>query len=250
VRGTTIFYFTDNATTYWIAASGSSRYPKLHELIEEIRLIELELECQLQVIHVPGVVMIQQGTDGLSRGVWSTVLHELEDQSHLTAAVFEPLMPDPVLAGNLARLLGHDRWRVQAWDTVWEARNLFDKLTIWFPPPELARQAITFTLEAWVERPLTTSALFLVPRVLPSFWHGLSRYIQELPLIRPLEPWLPMAYPPRLPIPVVVLYLPSHVRSLPPPESPRMGLPAPAGKIRWHEQQAEQVRGLPPRSLD
>jgi hypothetical protein len=43
VRGTTVFYFTDNSTSYWIAASGSSASPGLHKLIEEIRLLELEL---------------------------------------------------------------------------------------------------------------------------------------------------------------------------------------------------------------
>ena len=55
-KGTTIFYFTDNSTFYWIAASGSSTSPGLHALIEEIRLRELETECTLQVVHVPGVV--------------------------------------------------------------------------------------------------------------------------------------------------------------------------------------------------
>jgi hypothetical protein len=39
-------------------------------LIEEISLLELVLQCQLQVVHVPEIVMIQQGTDRLSRGVW------------------------------------------------------------------------------------------------------------------------------------------------------------------------------------
>ncbi|CAJ1966080.1 unnamed protein product [Cylindrotheca closterium] len=41
-------------------------------LIGEIRLLELELDCMLQVVHVPGLVLISQGTDGLSRGVWMT----------------------------------------------------------------------------------------------------------------------------------------------------------------------------------
>jgi hypothetical protein len=45
VRGTTVFYFTYNSTTYWIAASESSGSPGLHQLIEEIRLLELELDC-------------------------------------------------------------------------------------------------------------------------------------------------------------------------------------------------------------
>jgi hypothetical protein len=63
--GTTILYFTDNYATYCVAASGSSPSPRLYSLIKEIRLLELRLECALQVVHVPGVVVITEGTDGL-----------------------------------------------------------------------------------------------------------------------------------------------------------------------------------------
>ena len=250
VRGTTIFYFTDNSTTYWIAAGGSSKSPGLHSLLEEIRLIELELGCTLQVVHVPGVVMITQGTDGLSRGVWATALHDWVDQGSLTEAVFAPLPVDMDMASTLARSLGHDRFRYQPWESVWDARDMFDTMSIWFPPPEIARQAITFMLEAWVERPGTTSALFFVPRVIPAFWHGLSRHIQELPMIHPFAATGGLRHPSRLPIPVIVLYLPPYVHVLPPPRHPRMGLPAQTGEVRWHEEQAARMRGLPPRGLD
>jgi hypothetical protein len=39
IRGTTIFYFTDNSSTYWILLSGSSPSPRLHKLIKEIRML-------------------------------------------------------------------------------------------------------------------------------------------------------------------------------------------------------------------
>jgi hypothetical protein len=250
VYGTTVFYFTDNSTTYWIAASGSSPSPGLHALIEEIRLLELELMCNLQVVHVPGLLMIHQGTDGLSRGVWATILHDLPNQDQLNASIFEPLYPDQTMAATLVRRLGLSSWRLQQWESVWNTRDMFDCLNVWFPPPELARQAITFMLEAWVERPLTTSALFFVPRVVPAFWHGLSRYIRELPLLRPDDPWLPMAFPPRLPIPIVVLYLPAHVRSVTPARPRRLEPSADPDEVLWHTEQAELLRGLSPRSLD
>jgi hypothetical protein len=94
VRGTTIFYFTDNTTIYWIALRSASKHPRLHALIEQIRLLEIQLGCQLQVVHVPGVVMIEQGTEGLSRGVWCSPFQDLTDQATLTAAVFAPLTVD------------------------------------------------------------------------------------------------------------------------------------------------------------
>jgi hypothetical protein len=94
VRGTTIFYFTDNSTTYWIAASESSGSPGLHQLIEEICLLELELDYSLQVVHVPGLIIIDQGTDGLSCGIWMSALQGLQDSDRLTQAIFEPLCFD------------------------------------------------------------------------------------------------------------------------------------------------------------
>ena len=39
------------------------------KLFLDIKILEIVLECHLIVIHVPGTSMIQEGTDGLSRGV-------------------------------------------------------------------------------------------------------------------------------------------------------------------------------------
>ena len=66
----TTFYFTNSITAYWIAASGCSSIPRLHVLMAKIKQLEAKYNFFLHVIHVPGVVMIEQGTDGLSRGIW------------------------------------------------------------------------------------------------------------------------------------------------------------------------------------
>lgn len=162
VADTTIFYFTDNSTTYWIASAGSSKWEKLHKLIMEIKTIEQSLRCSLQVIHVPGLLMIQQGTDNLSRGVWMSPLHHMVDQHEYTKAIFDPLPYCPSLVQQYVDQFCHrEPWYYQAWNQHWDATQCFNRLTVWFPPPELARQVITFMLERWVEKPLTTSAIFL-----------------------------------------------------------------------------------------
>ena len=69
VRHGILFYFTDNLVTYYIVQGGSSTSPELHKLIREIKFLENKLMCQVEVIHVPGRLMIQQGADGLSRGI-------------------------------------------------------------------------------------------------------------------------------------------------------------------------------------
>jgi hypothetical protein len=246
IRGTTVFYFTDNSTSYWIAASGSSPSPGLHKLIEEIRLLELELDCSLQVVHVPGLCMIGQGTDGLSRGIWMSALQGLEDSGRLTQAVFEPLQFDPLLVESYISEYGLAPQYVYCdWKTTWNARICFDQLSVWFPPPELARQVLIFMLETWAERPLTSSSLFFIPRTVPAFWWGLSRHLIELSTIYPHL--TPLRYPPLLPIPVVVLYLPPHQRCL--SIKDRLAPSAVPANAFWHRQQAALLRGLPPKSI-
>jgi hypothetical protein len=243
---TTIFYFTDNSTTYWVCSSGSSRSPGLHTLVEQIKLLELELNIDLQVIHVPGVAMIQQGTDGLSRGIWASELHPYADQGTLTASVFAPCGPSRAMVAKI--LADHDvrwpSWALIAWDAPHDPYAWIHHNTAWFPPPELARQCLCAFMEVWVESPGDTAALFVVPRVLAAFWHNLSRHITELCTIPANE----LPYPPVLPIPVVVLYIPPHVRSLAPHRT-ELDAHQPPG-YRQHKREADEMRGLLPAVLD
>lgn len=245
VEDTTIFYFTDNSTTYWIAAAGSSKWDKLHALILETKLIEQDLRCSLQVIHVAGLLMIQQGTDGLSRGVWMSPLHHMVDQQAYTRAVFDPLPYCPILVQQyVAQFCNNEKWSHQPWKATWDATQCLNRLTVWFPPPELARQVLTFMLETWVERPLTTSALFFIPRILLSFWRGLSQHLIELDCIKPHV--TPLTRPPILPITVIVLLLPRHIWQY---STDRVDQPPASQLARWHREQATHMRGLLPRVL-
>ena len=240
IRGTTVFYFTDNSTTYWIMAARSSRSPGLHSLIEQIQHLVLTMGCFLHVVHVPGTLMIEQGTDGLSRGIWASVLHERYRQEDLTRAVFAPvpvdweLVQEHVVSYQLSGSPVLHHWS-QHWGSA-----LFDHLSVWFPPPELARPCLIGILEAWIERPDTTSALLFIPRTLSGAWSALSRHIIELNIIYPLK--TPMRRPPLLPIPVVVLYLPPHSRVLPPYR--RMEPPPKVKNKRWHDDAANEMRRL------
>ena len=117
LAGTTIFYFMDSSATYWIFHAGSSKSPRLHQLIRDIKMIELDLDIQLQTVHVPGLVMIQQGTDGLSRGLSMSPYHEQLGQLKLSSAVFSPLKFDCQLVTSTISdfgLAGKDFWMYQA----------------------------------------------------------------------------------------------------------------------------------------
>ena len=69
----TIFCFADNITSHCVTNNSSSTSPSLQALLRKIKLLEMELNCRLEVVHVPGLLMIQQKIDGLSRGVWASV---------------------------------------------------------------------------------------------------------------------------------------------------------------------------------
>jgi hypothetical protein len=73
-RGKRVLYFTNNMVPYDIVRRRSSKNPALHALVRELKLLDLMHGCSTVVIHVPVLVMIQQGTDGLSRGIWRSPL--------------------------------------------------------------------------------------------------------------------------------------------------------------------------------
>ena len=61
-----LWLFTDNsmAESCWVSGSSSSRF--LHKLTVRLKEVEMTVGFSLQVVHVAGTHMIEQGTDGLS----------------------------------------------------------------------------------------------------------------------------------------------------------------------------------------
>jgi len=88
LKDTHLFYFSDNSAVYNIAHSRTSPSPELHKLVQHLKLLELQQGCQVDVIHVPGTTMIQQGMDGQSRGLWLSPLNQ--PHRNITADLFHP----------------------------------------------------------------------------------------------------------------------------------------------------------------
>ena len=63
-----IFIFTNNSTAEAAFWKGSSKSRKLFELVLELKELEFRNDFILHVVLVSGKWMIEQGTDGLSRG--------------------------------------------------------------------------------------------------------------------------------------------------------------------------------------
>ena len=68
LRGCQLMMFTDNSTAESAFHKGASSNPALHDLVQRLRLLEMNAGAELFVIHVSGKRMIESGVDGLSRG--------------------------------------------------------------------------------------------------------------------------------------------------------------------------------------
>ena len=67
-KRTEVFIFTDNSVAESAFFNGSSSSLSLFELVLRLRKLEMMGKIFLHLIWVAGTRMIQQGTDGLSRG--------------------------------------------------------------------------------------------------------------------------------------------------------------------------------------
>jgi hypothetical protein len=243
ISGVTVFYFTDNTTTCFAVTSGSSTAPSLHDMVEKIKQLELELDIILEVVHLPGTTIITEGTDGLSRGIWILSLHNKPNRCELLAEIFAPVPFTPDLGKWVMNVMSFPPctpWYHRSWDREWQPDDILDTLTIWAPPPEVASQLIYALLQLYIERPLMTAMIILLPRVLQKRWSRASRCVFECGCYP--RNTLPCLQHSALTIPVVVLYIPFHVRSLQPP---RMNSPPLTTLQRTYRQHAASVRGMP-----
>ena len=238
-----MFYFTDNLVTYYIVQGGSSSSTELHKLIRMIKQLESRLGCQVEVIHVPGKLMIRQGADGLSRGIRVTPERMerstfLEASRVLSAVPYNPAWM--IWAFHQLPVIHALPWRHVGSLDSWDFHLLAGHMTFWTPSPEIARQAITCFLQSWCEQPTTMGAVFCIPRVMQRIWGNLSRHIQELGVFDPEV--LPSECCYESLIPVVLLYVPPFVHSLP---SARVDAPSVSSKLpRWAQRQADGLRGM------
>jgi hypothetical protein len=240
--GATLFYFTDNLVSYYVVQNGSSSSPELHNLVRQVKVLEMKMGCRLEVIHVPGRLMIGEGTDGLSRGIWISpdrMLRSTVEESRMT---LEAIPLTPALGRWILNLVGlskNTKYTHHTSMSSWDWDGIFQKLSIWNPSPEIARQALSHFLDCWVERAHETAGIFIIPRILQREWGHLSKHVLEIAVI----------YPHTLPddcrfdslIPFCVLFIPPYRRTL--PITKRLEhAPATSKHARWHEAQAEQVR--------
>jgi hypothetical protein len=186
-------------------------------MVEQIKKLEIMMDIHLEVVHVPGTMIITECTARLSRGIWISHMHERLDTAQLLAEIFAPVPFAPNVQQRALNQTGlpYEPCFHRCWEKQWDAQAVFDRLTIWTPPPEVAPQLIFFLLQCPVEKPLTTAALIVIPWILQKRWSRGSKHVfLKMGLYQ--RATVPLAHHSFLSIPIVLLWIPCHIRSLPP----------------------------------
>jgi hypothetical protein len=101
--------------------------------------------------------MNNQGTYGLSRGIWANSFNT--DFKSFAVEVFLPALPSLSLTKwALIHIKLHEDyapwWNIKTDTISWEPQNLMHTNTLWVFSPCIARQGFTASIMAWVESPL------------------------------------------------------------------------------------------------
>jgi len=199
--GAKVFIFTDNTTAEGAYYKGNVDSPVLFDLVLCLQTVDMTGLLKLHVIHVAGTRMIAQGTDGLSRGNYSSgvmsgasvfdfiPLHcSAGDRSPLLlpwlqtwvpAQAFPPLTPTDWFERGQGfkggTVLPH---------SMWYPHELPPTCVLWMPAPAAAGHALDQLMLSRHKRTQLTH-IFFCPRLFTSLWrrklHKVADLVLELP---------------------------------------------------------------------
>ena len=168
LRGCEIFLFTDNLVAEFAFWKGNSSSLKLFEIVLALRQLEMTYSLTIHVVHVSGRRMIRQGTDGISRGDFSTGSMAGERITAHIPLHIDPLRRAPKLRSWIKQAFGtmqHTFLTPQFW---FEDSHDFGNF-IWFPPPAAADVVVDQLGKARHKRPESLH-IIIVPRLMTGRW--------------------------------------------------------------------------------
>ena len=181
-----VFMFTDNSTVEACLYKGSSSSPKLLSLIIRLKAMAMRHGTKVHIFHVAGTRMIEQGTDGVSRGCLAQGIMAGEAMLsfipiHLSALSRSRLVEPWIRSwcGESAISLTPEDWFQEGHDIAgWSQHpgDLFERpilregrTYIWAPPPFAADVAMNELRKARIKRQ-TSSHIFVCPCLCCSLW--------------------------------------------------------------------------------
>ena len=167
-KGSEIFMFTDNSTAESAFFRGTSSTPLLYELVLRTKRLEKTGQVFVRVVWVAGTRMIEQGTDGLSRGDLMTGVMAGGDMLMYVPLNKTAEERQSALADWLKSCAPSFPWKVL--DTKdWFDRAFEDDDFIWMPPPAIADVAVDQLCEARHIR-TRTGHIFVCPALMTNRW--------------------------------------------------------------------------------
>ena len=170
-RGTEVFICTDNAVAESTYFKGSSKSSPLHNLIVELKRLEMEGWLIIHFIWIPGTRMIAHGTDGLSRGDTSSGVMGGKEFLSLLPLNESALDRQPSVKRDVLSWTAHPgNWKVATTED-WFG-SVFDDPNgswIWSSPPCLARVAIDQLCEVKHMFP-ASKHIFVCPALMTGYW--------------------------------------------------------------------------------
>ena len=163
-----LFIFTDNSTAESAFWKGSSKSRKLFELVLELKDLEFKNDFILHVIHVSGKRMIEQGTDGLSRGDHSQGV--MTGQPMIN---FVPLNKTAFQWSDALRRWICDAWQGSGYKILspedWFCKGQGSGNCIWIPPPAAGEVVVDCLGKARLKRS-SGMHVIIIPRLMTGRW--------------------------------------------------------------------------------
>jgi hypothetical protein len=185
LEGSELFMFTDNMTAESAFYRGTSSERSLFDLILRLRKFQMHRGLFVHVIHVAGIRMKGQGTDGLSRGSVYDGIMKGDDMMkyvplHLSALDREHRLKNWVLdwMGDFGKV----NW-LSPFDWYWKGHK--ENRCVWTPPPAAADAALEQLAQAKHKRPCSEHVV-LIPRLMTAYWRKQLGKICDLVVTVPL----------------------------------------------------------------
>jgi hypothetical protein len=177
VRGTEIFVFTDNWVTEQCFFKGTSTSSHLFELVLRLRELEMRGNLFVHLIWVAGTRMIEQGTDGLSRGDLSNGVMAGDNMLAHVPLNRTAFGRSPKLKGWLLECSG-PTWEVLTTEGWYDRGHQVGNF-VWAPSPAVADAALEQLCESRHTRP-QNAHMFVCPALMTARWRKQLRKVADL----------------------------------------------------------------------
>jgi hypothetical protein len=204
-----LFVFTDNSTAEGAFYRGNTDSQMLFDLVLRLRQLDMSGLIKLHIVHVAGTRMIQQGTDGLSRGdltegvmqgismlLYVPLNSSAIQRSPPTLDWIRSWAPNPSIVPltpeewfELGHGLAGGSYNHAG---LWYPTPTHETCFLWDSAPAAAPTVIDELLLSWLK--LThLEHIFICPRLLTQYWrrklHKVADVVIEIPAgVRPFWP--------------------------------------------------------------